>query len=249
VATEPAVIAAWNTKLYAAGIESQALISNVVKAEADSVLLSAVARNDFFDDIDAILEFNNHPERLDREKFAAVHLDIEPQVLEEQWDNGSAEDKRNLLMRLEQVLADIRTLLDEVDPSIKLYADIGDYFEKLPPELGGGGKVGWLSIADRDQWLYNLATVLDNISIMAYGTDNIANLASRTSTEREFFAEAEIGLNAKEIESVAAEFGFSSVVWEDIGDFNQTLDEVEAPLLPMGNITAIHSYRYIKFCF
>jgi hypothetical protein len=247
VVAEPAVIAAWNSKLYAAGMESQALLGNVVKTAADSVLLSAAARNDFFSAIDDILEFNNHQDRLDREKFAAVHLDIEPQVLKAQWDNGSAEDKRDLLIRLEQVLADIRTRLDEVDASIKLYADIGHYFEKLPPGLGGSGKVGWLSKADRDQWLYNLASVLDNISIMAYGTDNIANLASRTGTEREFFAEAEIGLNAKEIEPVATEFGFSSVVLEDIGGFNQTMDEVEAPRGPIGNITAIHSYRYLKY--
>jgi hypothetical protein len=62
-----------------------------------------------------------------------------------------------------------------------------------PPRLGGTGQVGWISRADRYQWLYDLASVLDNISIMAYGTDNIGRLDSMNDMERMFFVEAEIG--------------------------------------------------------
>lgn len=244
--TEPAVIAAWNAKLHAAGMESQALLGNVVRSTVDSVLLSQTARNHLLEDISDIIEFNNHPDRLDAEKFKAVHLDIEPQVLYVEWDNGSPQSKRDLLIRLEILFTDIRARLDAADPGMKLYADLGHYFEKLPPELGGTGRVGWLSQADRDQWLYNLSLVLDNVSIMAYGTNNINHLDSRTSTESVFFAEAEIGLNVKEIEPVATAYGFSTRVWTDLNGFNQTLEQVEETQGLMGNITAIHSYRYLK---
>lgn len=232
--TEPDVIAAWNAKLFDNGIESQALYSNVVRSGADSVLVSDDKKRKFVDSLqDRVINFNNgRPDA--REHFSAIHLDIEPQTLADEWDNEDTQQRKRLLFNLRDLLAEIRAMLDDPDTgdsNIKLYADIGHYFDRYP-----GGRVDWNDEEERNSWFRDISQSLDNITIMAYGPyygDIITCVEGRTELERRFFPHAEIGVNAKKI----------GTTWEHTGDFIATLCRIENEI---GNNAAIHSYRHFK---
>lgn len=231
--TEPNVIAAWNAKLHDAGMESQALFSNAVSDSTDSVLISEVAKNELLSDIqEEVINFNRSRTNSE-ERFDGLHLDIEPQVLIVEWDNGTLESRRQLMESMKDFFVEVEDLINNPttgDPSLKLYADLGHYFDKLPAD---GGKVGWASESDRDQWFNDMSQSLDNVSIMAYGLGTLSSIASTTEYERSVFAQAEIGLNVKDIGSV----------WVDLNELVGMLEQIESS---MGNETAIHSFRYLK---
>ncbi|MBD3244401.1 MAG: PKD domain-containing protein [Candidatus Moranbacteria bacterium] len=231
--SEPSVIAAWNKKLDQVGIESQALYGNVVSDPSQSVLVSSVARSEFLNDLQSeVVDFNNS--RSDSaEKFDAIHLDIEPQALTNEWDNGTAEDKKQLLISMKDFFGQVRDLINDSfngDSGLKLYADLGHYFDKLPSQ---GGQVGWSSQTQRDQWFADLDSYLDNISIMAYGLGSFSSISSTTEYERSVFNYAEVGLNIKDIGSV----------WTDMDDLLNMRDQIETSL---EHDTALHSFRYLK---
>lgn len=139
--SEAAVIRAWNSKLDAAGIQSQLLVDGIAvndTAEVDNIINKITNR---------LITFNAGS--TPAQQFDALHLDLEPQGLPE-WDSGTSADKRDLLDDLLQVYVDIRDHLDtEGLTGFPIYADIPYFWDKLPVD---GGSVGWADAAERDAW-------------------------------------------------------------------------------------------------
>ncbi|MGD9419310.1 MAG: hypothetical protein Q7R22_010225 [Verrucomicrobiota bacterium JB025] len=173
--SEPATIAAWNTKLAAAGIQSQLLLDgNAVNdpAEVASILTKITNR---------LINFNNTYAADPPSRFDALHLDLEPQGLPE-WDSGTPADKRLLLDDLLQAYADIRAHLDSNGhASLPIYADIPFSWDKLPVD---GGSIDWADATDRDNWFTAVSTHIDGCSIMTFSKDTFAELADATLYER-----------------------------------------------------------------
>ena len=160
--TEPAVIAAWNTRLSQAGISSQFLFAEPTWVEVDNRpnLLTKIT--------DRVVNFNKAIGRLESEKFDAVHLDIEPQQLAA-WDAGDTSVKRAYLTLLLDTYTQVRAHLDEAGlTGVGVYADLPVWFDKLPAD---GGSVGWADAADRDSWFTAIGAPLTGVSMMAFERD------------------------------------------------------------------------------
>ncbi|MCP5532687.1 MAG: hypothetical protein H7A49_09705 [Akkermansiaceae bacterium] len=185
--SEPSVIAAWNAKLDAAGVNSQILIDgNAVNdpAEITSILGKITNR---------LINFNNSQPAASR--FDALHLDLEPQGLPE-WDSGTPADKRDLLDDLLQAYTDIRAHLDTAGfTTFPIYADIPFSWDKLPVD---GGSIGWTDATDRDNWFADVDAQIDGVSVMTFSKDNFADLADATEYERTGpLAEARVAIQPK----------------------------------------------------
>ncbi|NCF94873.1 MAG: hypothetical protein GWQ05_28530, partial [Verrucomicrobiaceae bacterium] len=77
-------------------------------------------------------------------QFDALHLDLEPQSLDD-WSTASDAGKRVYLYHLLDAFIDIRAALDAGGyGSLPIYADIPFTWDKIP------GSIGWTSPADRD---------------------------------------------------------------------------------------------------
>ncbi|MFT5412870.1 MAG: hypothetical protein ACI9NC_005622, partial [Verrucomicrobiales bacterium] len=172
-AAEKAKIAAWNTKLDAAGIESQLLLDG--NAVNDSVWMDGLLVK-----IDnRLINFNNSFGADEASKFKALHLDLEPQGLG-LWSDHL--DKRLLLGHLLQAYVDIRDHLDAAGfTTMPIYADIPFFYDKM---WDGSEGVGWASTTDRDDWYTDVAAVIDGISIMTFSKDNFASIDTATAYER-----------------------------------------------------------------
>ena len=114
--SEPAVIAAWNAKLDAAGIASQVLIDGVEvddAADITSILGKVTGR---------LINFNAAVGAASR--FDALHLDLEPQG-SPAWTGATAAVKRGLLDNLLGAYTTIHAHLNSTDlTAIPMYADI-----------------------------------------------------------------------------------------------------------------------------
>ncbi|MDA7882325.1 hypothetical protein N9A94_08485 [Akkermansiaceae bacterium] len=224
--SEPAVIAAWNAKLDAAGVSSQLLLDgNAVNDPAFmSSLLDKVSNR--------LINFNNSLAD-EAEKFDALHLDLEPQGLA-LWDGGTPAVKRALLDDLLTAYQDVRAHLDTAGfTGMPIYADIPFFWDKLPVD---GGSVGWLTAADRDVWYGDVAAVLDGVSIMTFSKDNFASLDAAIDYERTtgMPGEARVGIQPK--------VG-PSELWLNIGEFNTVMWEAEAAYGDAG-ATDIENYGF-----
>jgi len=209
--SEPAVIAAWNTRLYQAGIQSQILFAEPTWVEEDNraSLLSKIT--------DRVVNFNNAPGRLVSEKFKGVHLDIEPQQLAA-WDDGDAAVKRSYLGLLLATYEDVREHLDAAGlTDVGLYADLPVWFDKLPAD---GGSVGWASALDRDTWYAAIGIPLAGVSMMAFERDNFGSINGAVSYERASIPGATIRT------AVQAKVGLSET-WDDIGKFIDVQNTLE----------------------
>lgn len=187
--SEPAVIAAWNAKLDAAGIQSQILLDgNAVNdaGEMASILTKITNR---------LVNFNAAYAGDSASQFDALHLDLEPQGLAE-WDSGTPAVKRALLDDLLQAYVDIRNHLDTAGlTTFPIYADIPFSWDKLPAD---GGSIGWADASDRDGWFAAIAIPLDGISIMTFSKDTYSELADATDYERSSpLAEARVAIQPK----------------------------------------------------
>ena len=172
----PAEIWPWNAKLDAAGIESQLLISGFEAAVpgplTDPDHLSLVTKV-----TDRLIDFNDDAPSA-AAQFDALHLDLEPQTLDD-WGTGSATDKRVFLDHLLDAYVDIRAALDAGGyPGLPIYADIPFTWEKIP------GSIGWTSPTDRDAWFNDVLAVVDGLTIMTFFKDNFTDLETATDYER-----------------------------------------------------------------
>jgi hypothetical protein len=183
--TNPSSVANWNATLSSYGIESQMLLGEntwIFPGTRPNLLSLLQTR---------FLNFNNsrtHPQ----ERFAGLHLDIEPQALPA-WQNGTG-DKKEMLFQLRDTYAEVRALLNEGGAAgIPIYADLPVWFDS-------SSAIGWTNSAERDQWFADIAESLAGISLMAFERGNLSSIVSGVDWEvQNFNGEVRIGLNASEI--------------------------------------------------
>jgi len=209
--TAPTVIAAWNAKLDAAGIQSQCLFSQntwIFPSNHAGFLSSISAR---------VINFNSAPGRTLPQKFDAIHLDIEPQALDE-WDATNAIGKRDFLFLLRDTYAALRQhLTNEGVPTFPVYADLPAFFDNLP---SGGGSIGWTDAAERDQWFADIAGSLTGITLMAFDASSFSTISNRVSWERAntFGMDVRVGLEA--------DIGATNT-WTNTAAFNAMMQTLE----------------------
>ena len=223
--TEPEVIADWNVKLHAAGIESHVLmgdpawISSREWASMESRILTR------------LVDYNES--RTDpAERFDGLHLDIEPHTVST-WTGGTEADRYQYLL----LLAHTYSFADGVIESgsgagLPIGADLPVWYDKLPASLGGTGQVGWPTAADRDAWFVGIGAHVDRISMMAYESDDDATILARVADETALFpGEVRVGLNEE-----------VGTTWPAIADMFTMADTLEGA----GRVVDLHSYSHIR---
>lgn len=178
--SEPDVIANWNARLHDDGRRSFLLLSNTGWIFEDQ-------RDHLRERLQLLLDFNESRENPD-ERFYGVHFDVEPHILPE-WKQAGPEQKRDLLIKLNEMFGDVRAYLNKNGAGeMPVYAALPVWYERLPPELGGRGSIGWQSEAERDAWWESLGESVDAVSLMAFETPHSHVILNNTEWERENFS-------------------------------------------------------------
>ncbi len=204
--SDPERIAHWNAGLDDAGIQSQMLLG-------EPTWVFPGSRPGLLNIIQTRLIDYNAARTDPRELIDAVHLDIEPHALT-QWKNGTATDKRDLLLDLRDTYDDVRNLLDtNGQTQVEVYAD-------LPVWYDSSSSIGWAP-GERDQWFVDLAGSLDGFSMMAYERDNFSSIANGVGWEiANFNGEVRIGLEAAAVGP--------GETWADFDELMAMADQLEA---------------------
>lgn len=172
--TEPAVIASWNAKLAAAGIQSQLLLSDntwIFPGADRASLISTITTR--------LLNFNLG--RPTSERFVALHLDIEPQGLAT-WSTLDPTQKRDHLFYLRDTYAEVRQLfVDNGMATFPIYADLPVWFDNLPID---GGSIGWTDAVERNAWFDAIGDSLTGVSLMPFDRDSFSSINNGVSWER-----------------------------------------------------------------
>jgi len=219
-------IAAWNTKLDDAGIESQLLLDGNEVADVGYLTTKITNR---------LINFNLAMGTDEAAKFDALHLDLEPQGLPA-WDSGTPADKRALLQELYDAYVTIRNHLTAAGApfdTMPIYADMPFFWDKLPVD---SGSVDWADAADRDDWYSDCTTVLEGISVMTFSKDNFASVDAAIDYERTgpFVGKARVGIQPK--------VG-PGELWLAIFEYNAVMNDLEAAYGPTG-ATDIENYAF-----
>lgn len=183
--SNPATVARWNSTLSSYGVGSQMLLGeNTWIFPGVRPNLLSLLQSQF-------VNFNNSRTNA-AERFAGLHLDIEPQGLPG-WQNGT-QDKKELLYLLRDTYADVRALLDDNGMAgIPIYADLPVWFDS-------SDAIGWTNGAERDQWFGDIGDSLAGISLMAFERNSLNSIVSGVDWEvQNFNGEVRVGLNASEI--------------------------------------------------
>jgi hypothetical protein len=178
---DPVSMARWNAALDDVDMDSQTLYG--LMHFNPSQMANLVQ--------DKLIDFN--VSRADsRERFDAVHLDLEPHP-SDPWKFGTPTEKRDLLYELRDTYAAIRSQLDNNGaPEVKVYADLPVWFDST-------SSIGWTT-AERNQWFQDIAVPLDGITLMAFERDTLSKITNGVWWEvANFNGEVRIGLNAKEV--------------------------------------------------
>jgi len=225
--SELAVIAAWNAKLDAAGIDSQLLIEGT---QVDNPTEVANIQNKI---TNRLITFNNTVAD-PAQRFDALHLDLEPQQLGS-WDADVVGDvRRGLLDDLADAYALIRTQLDTAGyGTVPMYADLNFSWDKLPAD---GGSILWADGADRDGWYGGIGVDLAGISIMTFSKDNAADLADATAYERtgSFPGSVVVGMQPRT--------GVGEL-WANYTEFKTVMEELEGAI-GTAEATDIENYAF-----
>jgi len=181
----PTVIRAWNTRLHAAGISSQFLLSEntwIFPQIRDNLLTANLQPK--------LIDFNAAATNA-AQRYDALHLDIEPHGLP-QWATNTPAGRRDLLLMLRDTFQAVRTYLDQHGASdIPVYADLPVWDDELSVSIG------WDSAAERDAWFAALGQSLAGISLMAYERSTAASIENGVSWElQNFTGEARVALEA-----------------------------------------------------
>lgn len=200
-------VAAWNRKLHAAGIRSEALL-------ADGKALEVANRADFLATVERrVLQFNlARPAAAER--FDGLALDIEPHAQPE-WKKATAVEKRRRLEHYVALCLALRAHLDaQGGRELAVSAALAYWYHRLPP----AGSVAWTSAADRDAWFERLAGAVASISLMAYERSQPAAIADATAWPRAHF-------KGRVILALRARLG---VEWGSLADLTAAIPAVES---------------------
>ena len=226
--TSPAVSAAWNAKLNAAGIQSQFLMSETTSIFPTNhpSLLTKISQR--------VLNFNSAPGRTAPQKFDALHLDIEPQALPN-WSALTSSEKRDHLLLLRDTYAIIRQhLVTQGVPTFPVYADLPVWFDRLPVD---GGQIGWTNAADRNQWFTNIAASLTGYTLMAFDQSSFSAISNSVSWE------LTNGISTQVRVAIEADVGVTNT-WTNMPAFNAMLETLEAAY---GPTHAVDIQSYVKW--
>jgi hypothetical protein len=174
--------ASWNASLDDAGISSQMLLGLIDYTPSQMANLVKTR----------LANFNNS--RSDaRERFDAVHLDLEPHG-RSGWLSSTPAVRKTILYQLRDTYASVRSELDNNGCNyVKIYADLPVWFDNLD------GSLGWTDAAERNQWFDDLSDSLDGFSMMAYERNTRFSIIDGVGWEvANFDGEVRIGLNVAE---------------------------------------------------
>jgi len=208
--TDAPMIAAWNTKLQSAGIQSQFLMSEntwIFPANRPDLLTKITER---------VLDYNGAAGRTVPEKFDALHLDIEPQGLPE-WSSLSAIQKRDYLNLLRDTFAEVRQhFVNAGQPTFPVYADLPVWFDNYP-----GGSIGWVSAVERNQWFSDVASSLTGITLMPFDRLTFSSIDNGVAWERTNITGATVRVGLE------ADVG-PGLTWPGVPDFNNMMATLES---------------------
>lgn len=208
--TEPSVIAAWNTKLHNAHIDSQSMIVSESLTLVDKLTMLALIETN-------LIDFNNALGVDEPSKFDALRLHLAPQK-QASWPAMTAVDRKAALNEVLSFLGEVRLLLDsEGYEEFPLFADIAHSWDVLPVD---GGEIGWANAAERDGWFQSLHEVVDGVSILSFEQDNLADIEDATDFERAMV------LPTKARVGVRSAIG-AGEVWPSLSAFHLAIAEVE----------------------
>lgn len=204
--SEPAVIATWNAKLQAEGIESQFLMSEntwIYPSNHAGFLTKITER---------VINFNaGQPAD---SQFDGLHLDIEPQALPE-WDSATPTEKRDMLNLLRDTYEVVRTHFTTSGlPAFPVYADLPVWFDS-------SSSIGWTDSAERDAWFDAIASNLTGVSLMPFDRDTFSLIDSGVSWERANITNASVRIGLE------TDIG-SSGTWPTSLDFNNMMETLES---------------------
>ena len=215
--TEAAKIAAWNVRLHAAGIESQFLMSEntwIFPSKRSSLLTKIT---------DRLANFNNAAGRLPEEKFDGLHLDIEPQALDDEddgvidnngWSDITDVGRRDYLFLLRDTYDDVRSHVDSVvEIGFPVYADLPVWFDNL------SGSIGWTNSGERDLWFDTIAVDLTGITLMPFERDTFSSIDSGVSWELSNITGASVRV------ALEADVGDT---WSDVVELQAMMNQVES---------------------
>lgn len=202
-----AAVGAWNRRLHAAGIRSEALFSDAgAIAEAGRALL--LRQID-----ERVLQFNRRSGDA-VERFDGIALDIEPHATPA-WKAGTAADRRAMLEEYLRTCAALREFLDaNGGRDLAISAALAYWLDRLPPE----GRVGWASADDRGAWFTRLAGSVASISLMAYERSRPELILDAGAWERAHFP-------GRTIIALRARLGEE---WKSLADLQRVLPAIEA---------------------
>jgi hypothetical protein len=178
----PNIPASWNASLDDAGISSQMLLGLIDYTPSQMANLVKTR----------LANFNNS--RTDsRERFDAVHLDLEPHG-RSGWLSATPAARKTILNQLRDTYASVRSELDNNGCEyVKMYADLPVWFDNLD------GSLGWTDAAERNQWFDDISDSLDGFSMMAYERNSRFSVIDGVGWEvANFDGEVRIGLNVAE---------------------------------------------------
>src|SRR5690606_35193047 len=147
-----------------------------------------------------------------------VHFDVEPHILS-QWKSASADGRRDMLLLLRDMFADVRSHLTANGAGdLPVFASLPVWIDRLPPELGGSSRIGWKSAEERDAWFREMGRSVSGMSLMAFETPHVRTILNNAAWEREHFA-------GDVIIALRADLGTE---WREIDDMLKAAAQVEA---------------------
>lgn len=214
-------VAQWNIKLHDVWIKSDLLIWDSFSSVIDN-------KDKFFLKIqNNFLNFNQSRSN-NAEKFDDIHLDIEPQWMDNR-SNLSLYEKKWYLYELLLLFKDLRDYLDVNNGDyVDIYIDLAHWFGNL-------NSIWWDDEQERNDRFLDIDKQVDWVTLMTYENDNLDTLVRWASDERDLLWE-------KVRLSLDCDMSLNSV-WDNFYEFTNMFDKIEKDT---NYSLDIHSYSTFK---
>ncbi|MFT6181488.1 MAG: hypothetical protein ACJAQT_004251 [Akkermansiaceae bacterium] len=228
--TEPAVIAAWNTKLHQICIESESLFRT-------HTVHTALAKAEMLDDIQS--SFIDYMDLIGADlpsQFDALRLHLAPQKNYD-WPTWGPTFRRSQLNDILDILSQARSKLDTTGYfHIPLFADIDPRWDLLPID---GGLIGWADATDRDNWFQQLHQIVDGVSILSFYQTTEPTIQNVTNYERVNTLPTKARIGMKPHLGVGA-------IWPNLSTFENVMEQVEDNAGPADSVDLDNYARWRK---